>query len=310
MKFRYLIASSLLLLPLTSVFAQNVTLEWSGEVLESSGDTPIQAGTTFTASATFDTTQTPYDVFYYEPFLSTTHRYIETMLEFSFTIYDPSGQPMSLTVPNNFGVAVDSAIYGEYVDFEMRETGQSYIFGDVYFPHPTSGYQNLWFSVQDVSESEDNAVLTSLDGFPTFNQFSVGSEEGISGQIYVYTEGDGRENFFLNITQLGEVAVDEDGDGVAGDADLCPISNTDEAVSFGDLTVDVENAFDANGCSIMDHYAACVVPEEEQPVRGIRSVRSGPSSCEKAVAYDLVADGVISYAEARILRSALYQAIR
>lgn len=163
MKLKSLLASSLLLLS-SSVFAQNVTLEWSGEVIESTGDTPIQAGTTFTASATFNTTQTPYDVFYYEPFLSTTHRYIETMLEFSFTIYDPSGQPMSLTVPSSFNIAEATAIFGEYVDFQMRETGQSYIFGDAYFPHPTSDYTNVWFSIQDANESEGNSVLTSLDG--------------------------------------------------------------------------------------------------------------------------------------------------
>jgi len=112
------------------------------------------------------------------------------------------------------------------------------------------------------------------------------------------------------IIDAAATVIDEDGDGVADEADLCTVSNTDEAVSFGDIVVSVENAFDENGCSIMDHYAACVVPEEEQPVRGIRSTRSGPSSCEKAVAYDLVADGIISYAEARLLRDALYQSHR
>ena len=57
----------------------------------------------------------------------------------------------------------------------------------------------------------------------------------------------------------------------------------------------------------MDHYAACAAEEQEAPRRGIRSVRSGPSSCEKAVSYDLVADGVLSYSEARMLRNALYE---
>ncbi|WP_417687715.1 hypothetical protein [Pseudidiomarina sp.] len=101
---------------------------------------------------------------------------------------------------------------------------------------------------------------------------------------------------------------DTDEDGVVDRLDSCPMSIMDETVLFdGWYDSGVPNYVDDSGCSIMDYYAVCEAEEQEAPVRGIRSVRSGPSSCEKAVSYDLVADGVISYAEARALREALYE---
>lgn len=112
--------------------------------------------------------------------------------------------------------------------------------------------------------------------------------------------------FYGLATFIQYIDLDADGDGVPDALDVCSPTILNENVEFASIDTGVPNVIDESGCSIMDRYAACHV--EEEPVRGIRSVRRGPSSCEKAVSYDLVADGLISYAEARMLRNALYSA--
>lgn len=121
---------------------------------------------------------------------------------------------------------------------------------------------------------------------------------------------DGGESSYLEFYVEGEMDTiyfglpDADADGVPDDVDQCGASLTEETVMFGEYDSSVTNYVDEQGCTIMDHYAAC--PIEVAPTRGIRSVRSGPSNCEKAISYELVSDGVISYGEARLLRNALY----
>lgn len=120
---------------------------------------------------------------------------------------------------------------------------------------------------------------------------------------------DGGESSYLEFYAEGEMDTiyfgmpDADADGVPDDVDQCSASLTEETVMFGEYDSSVTNYVDEQGCTIMDHYAAC---PEETSSRGIRSVRSGPSNCEKAISYELVSDGVITYSEARLLRSALY----
>lgn len=103
---------------------------------------------------------------------------------------------------------------------------------------------------------------------------------------------------------------DADGDGVADALDQCTTSALDATVMFNGYNSTVTNYVDANGCTIMDRYAACQGAETVTGPRGIRSVRRGPSYCEKMVSYALVAEGIISYAEARLLRDALYASYR
>ncbi len=108
---------------------------------------------------------------------------------------------------------------------------------------------------------------------------------------------------------------DADGDGVFDRLDTCPNSLTDETVIFdGWYNSGVTNYVDESGCTIMDRYAACEAEQEEQEFsrfsRRISSFYSGPSYCEKQVAYGLVSDGLIDYSEARALRDALYHASR
>lgn len=105
--------------------------------------------------------------------------------------------------------------------------------------------------------------------------------------------------------------IDSDGDGIDDFSDMCPASLTSETVTFeGGYDSGVTNHVDASGCTIMDHYAVCEVEEAEQPTSPwgwFQPLYSGPSYCEKQVSYELVADGVISYSEARMLRDGLYQ---
>ncbi|RUO50107.1 hypothetical protein CWE21_02995 [Pseudidiomarina aquimaris] len=116
------------------------------------------------------------------------------------------------------------------------------------------------------------------------------------------------DDAYGSLLSVNTIYPDDDEDGYPNNVDACPVSIMDETVLFdGWYDSGVTNHMDDSGCSITDHYAACEAEEQEAPRRGIRSVRSGPSSCEKAVSYDLVADGVISYAEARALREALYE---
>ncbi len=289
---------------LSSALAQEVTIEWSGEVGESIGDTFIPMGTLFTASATVDSSIPPYETGYNE-YTGDYADFEGHLIDFRFTLEAPNGEPIELTVPTQYEILATDNYFTTISDYSHDATGGSTIRSNSYFLN-SSDFDEVYFYLASSGSPE---FLTGVDGFPSFNNFMVAPEQARFNQIFIIYEG-GYENFFINVTSFGTAIIDEDGDGVADEADLCPVSITDETVSFGDGSVvaDVENVYDANGCSIMDRYAACEATEEEQPVRGIRSTRSGPSSCEKAVSYDLVADGVISYAEARLLRNALYEA--
>jgi hypothetical protein len=122
-------------------------------------------------------------------------------------------------------------------------------------------------------------------------------------------------SFSGTVTSVFVSLPDIDGDGVPDEADSCMTSVTGETVLFdGWHDSGVTNYVDESGCTVMDHYAACEVEQEEQEVSrfSLRSsfFYSGPSYCEKQVAYGLVSDGLIDYSEARALRDALYYSSR
>lgn len=156
-----------------------------------------------------------------------------------------------------------------------------------------------------------NAALEMFSDFSGYPQLINVLNPGYTFSGWIQNSDYEMQQYTGAVTSVLTYLPDDDLDGVMNDVDTCPVSIMDETVMFkGWYDSGVTNYVDASGCTVADHYAACAVEEQEAPVRGIRSVRSGPSNCEKAVSYDLVADGVISYSEARMLRNALYNSYR
>lgn len=101
-------------------------------------------------------------------------------------------------------------------------------------------------------------------------------------------------------------SLDSDQDGVADWDDNCASSDLSETVVFADdHDSGVTNHTDANGCTIMDHYAAC----ETEKTTSFLSYQ-GPSYCESQVAYQMYGMQLINYTEVRQLRTALMAASR
>jgi hypothetical protein len=165
----------------------------------------------------------------------------------------------------------------------------------------TEGYPDLntgevFFAVD--FEAHDQRLLRALDNSAQdveLNEFQTASYSG-----------------YATFISYGD--PDSDGDGVPDVSDACSASLQPESgtVWFNGLDSTVTNYVDDSGCTIMDRYAACNAEQEEESTFTRRSFSfySGPSYCEKQVAYGLVADGIISYAEARMLRDALYNSYR
>ncbi|CAB0151120.1 hypothetical protein PSI9734_01534 [Pseudidiomarina piscicola] len=102
--------------------------------------------------------------------------------------------------------------------------------------------------------------------------------------------------------------LDLDGDGIDDALDQCPSSDLAETVSFNWLETGVANPVGANGCSLMDRFAACEAEAEEQPSSPwgwFQPVVSGPTQCERDVIYGAQNEGLIDYTEGRMLRRAL-----
>lgn len=161
-----------------------------------------------------------------------------------------------------------------------------------------TGFDPVTIAIRELEQQ----IFIENPGFPMIVNGDVAADLFISYFQYESQtfELAGTTNF-INL-----VSADTDRDGIIDELDACEASILEQTVLFkGWYDSGVTNYRDDSGCTVMDHYAVCEAPEE--PVRGVRSVRSGPSSCEKAVAYDLVGEGLINYSEARRLRDALYQ---
>lgn len=140
---------------------------------------------------------------------------------------------------------------------------------------------------------------------------------GETGPIGVLNHNDGntphQEGYMAGMaTNISYGDLDSDGDGVADAVDKCSPSVLTETVEFGWIDTGVVNAVGDDGCSLMDRYAKCEADAEEvsSPFSWFRPVYSGPSYCEKQVAYQAVTEGLIGYSEARVLRGELYNFYR
>ncbi len=183
----------------------------------------------------------------------------------------------------------------------------------------TEGSQETTFSFEMRQRNQAFITFDPPMSFNSFPQLATGSysadaryrvevRSAESEALLSYYEGEGE------VYSVSSMPGDIDDDEVLNRLDACFNSNTAENVSFDWLMTDVPNRLDESGCSIMDRYAACRAEQEQEQVRitsrRFRSIYSGPSYCEKQVAYDLVSDGMIDYSEARTLRDALYQYYR
>lgn len=235
----------------------------------------------------------------------TTYEGAVTYFEIKF--YDEEDQELMGPVAKFDGDLPENVASRPDVTFSQSEE-----YDDVYIDEMYSTDGSIFF-LDPLLYGAPGAIFTLGEGFPQFAQGPVGEVENGYTHYDTWNSEVGMVHFdvFGPVASLNYLVLDADGDGVMDDADACPVSITDETVMFdGWYDSGVTNYVDESGCTVTDHYAACEAEEEEAPVRGIRSVRSGPSSCEKAVSYDLTAAGVISYSEARALRDALYQSSR
>lgn len=181
-------------------------------------------------------------------------------------------------------------------------------------------------SENEMTPAVASYLFASIEGYPLLNTGEVSFPVELRAESLVrevnsdFTTQDvapeGYQEFFASgySTNVYYGDPDSDGDGVPDVSDACSASLQPESgtVWFNSLNSNVTNYVDDSGCTIMDRYAACNVEQEEESTftRRSRSVYRGPSYCEKQVAYGLVSDGIISYAEARMLRDALYNSYR
>ncbi len=153
-----------------------------------------------------------------------------------------------------------------------------------------------------VGYDEDALVFVEDSLFPTFIEgalvypFRYYLANDFGGDLSEFDTG-----VFGYATQLRYVVLDVDGDGVLDADDQCLASLAADFVTLNGQLLTVENVVDGNGCSVMDHYAAC---ETEQGEGGFLAY-SGASYCEQQVAYQLYRAGLIDYADVRELRTAL-----
>jgi len=215
-------------------------------------------------------------------------RYVNNIQFIDFLMTDLDSGAYSLTGTWNYSSNNQTSL-----TFESSEGQSITFFGDIGYPDP------LTISIRELEQQ----IFVENLGYPMI------VDGDIAAALFItYFVGEPQTFELSGVTQsLNIESNDTDRDGITDALDQCDASIIDPTVVFkGWYDSGVTNYRDSSGCTVMDHYAACPT-EEEAPRRGIRSVRSGPSSCEKAVSYDLVGEGMIDYSEARRLRDALYQ---
>lgn len=226
---------------------------------------------------------------------------------------DSTGAEIPQTFPTRLTTDANGTLTGSWHSFNGPLPAQSQnqnVLSDTYYE--TAAMEAFTFWV-DVNNADDvtQALFEDASGTLRYVEyFGDGNLNGSLNIIDMQQEGNTNVNFQVDFLYYGGVNEDFDGDGVNNLNDACMFSLTDETVMFDWVDSGVTNYTDESGCTIMDRYAACVAEQEEQPSSPwgwFQPLYSGPSYCEKQVAYGLVNDGIISYAESRMLRSALYQ---
>lgn len=234
---------------------------------------------------------------------------LQTVEEMRFEFFDAMGAPiMGPGLPIVLNPDQQNA-YDEYVDFDFLQMiggGRGEI--DTDYDIETCGQFEctyLWtdFDIWSAGEFEQGEGA----GMPLPVHNDTGS--ALEPITYMGTANHYAEFFMEEYSDNGEFEMGPERAiemwGAVADTvyhDACPFSNEQETVTFGEYDTGVENYTDATGCTVMDHYQMCW--EQQQSSSSFLSY-SGPSYCERQVAYTLYGDGVIDYNEVRALRNYL-----
>lgn len=286
-----------------SLSAQELTVEVTGDITTASGYLDSSSVTSITARFTYDTTS-PLSG---DP---SGYTYEGAVVRASYEFRDQQGNPVSLPIPNVFELSATSIPDNLHGSFANIGTSFEYSFNTISYTEG-SEYYLAYFNL---SPNEQPLIFADTSSWPLFVEVT-NEPSAFSSVVIIETPGTARTRAELNVHTVRyiDLIADADADGVEDSLDVCPASDLSETVEFdGGLDSGVTNYIDAEGCSIMDHYAKCepAEQEQEQSFSWFQPVYSGPSYCEKQVAYGLVSDGVIDYSEARALRNALYNSHR
>lgn len=221
----------------------------------------------------------------------------------TYEFFDAQGQPVAFDIPTPYVFPPDASPLNLAGSFDYED---NYSFNTIHYNSNNVNYI-AYFNLSDNLVSP--LFVQPMGDYPMF-QTVTNQPNALFSSLIISgpATGNAWATINLNVHTLSYEPIDDDGDGVLNEFDLCSTSLTDETVWFdGWYDSGVTNVVDADGCTVMDHYAACAVEEESNTtIRRFRSFFTGPSYCEKQVAYGLVADGTIDYATARQLRDALY----
>lgn len=197
-------------------------------------------------------------------------------------------------------------------EFESGESGH-FVYLENYSPfnqEPTNQLEPVLTSIFESWGNYPTLLTGEFDYFMVFGA-EFGGIRLDSTEVKASNEEFMDYFTFARTVSINYGDLDSDGDGIADGADACPASIMDESVSFKDwLDAGVTNYLDAEGCTVMDHYAACPTPEESSSPFGFGARLASPTYCETSVAYELQREGVIDHLESRMLREALYMSYR
>ena len=225
--------------------------------------------------------------------------YESSVVDMEIEFYDASGSLFVPPFPTSF--SVDSIP-------NLESTSTFYLFqqGSPEFyslSMKTDDQVSREFDVDFIVQQIEQSIIASRTGYPTaaIGPIVANFEFAINEVI----NGEGGLTVAYGVTDY--IDIDSDIDGVGDALDSCASSDASASVTFGGIESGVENYTTSNGCTIMDLYAACESEVEQSSSLGAFQPRySGPSYCETQLGYSLVAQGVVTQQEARMLRNTLY----
>lgn len=292
-KIKYFIISTLFIITTTAT-AEELSGEFIGDISDASpsiistGATSVKVSFTYDTSAEFAYSNT-YGLGWYNDILVRIH----------YEFFNAQGEIIDLGFMGPFelnevngGEAPGGFLVNYVYNFISYEINQ-----ELYY---------AYFNLDVIGGTAENLYRPEAD-FPTFISFK-NQPVSLKSTLIINTPSLTNTAYInLDVHTLRYLGTDSDDDGVIDEDDICPTSLPHETVLFGDwLDSSVANHTDEQGCTIMDHYAACHAENNSSYSLGY----SGPSYCEQKVGYTLMRKEIISYTELRLLRTALSMSYR